>query len=111
MKSAELITAIVMFVIAGILVLLSIRSFSQRGFVMNNAYIYASEEERKTMNKKPYYRQTAIVFCLLSAVFLIIGLSVVLRNDKLLWLQIPVFAGIVVYVAVSTVRIRKSEKK
>ena len=62
MTTAELIIAIVMFVIAGILILLSIRSFLERGFVLNNAYIYASKKERDSMNKKPYYRQTAIVF-------------------------------------------------
>ena len=111
MTAAELIIAIVMFVIAGILVLLSIRSFSGRGFVLNNAYIYASEEDRKTMNKKPYYRQTGIVFCLLSTVFIIIGLSVMLQNYTIEFLQIPIFAGAIIYTAVSSTRIGKTEKK
>ena len=111
MTTAELVIAIVMFVIAGLLILLSIRSFLERGFVLNNAYIYASKEERNSMNKKPYYRQTAIVFCLLSLVFIIIGLSVILRNSKIELLQIPVIAGAIIYTVVSTIQINKQTKK
>lgn len=110
MTTAEWIIAIVVFVIAGILAFLSIRSFLQRGFVLNNAYIYASKEERKTMDKKPYYRQTAIVFCLLSIDFIILGLSVVLHNDKIALLQIPVVAGAIIYAIVSSVMISKKSK-
>ena len=75
MTTAEWITASVVFIIAAILAVVSIRSFLNKGFLFNNAYIYASKEERGKIDKKPYYRQSAIVFCILSAVFLIIGLS------------------------------------
>ena len=110
MTAAEWIVAIVMFGIAGILILLGVRSFLCRGFLLNNAYIYASKEERETMNKRPYYRQTAIIFCLLSMVFLINGVSVILQNYRLeLWL-IPVIAGAVVYAIVSTKRIQRQNK-
>ena len=110
MTTAEWIIAIIVFVIAGILTFFSIRSFLQRGFVLNNAYIYASKEERESMDKKPYYRQTAIVFCLLSIVFVILGLSVVLQNYKIELLQIPVIAGTIIDAAVSSVRIGKRNK-
>ena len=109
MTAAELIIGIIMFVIAGILILLGIRSFSERGFLLNNAYIYASEEEREKMDKKPYYRQTGIVFCLLSLVFIIIGLSVLLQNYKLELLLIPVVAGTIIYAIVSYVLISKKK--
>ena len=75
MTTAEWITASVVFIIASILAVVSIRSFLNKGFLFNNAYIYASKEERGKIDKKPYYRQSAIVFCILSAVFLIISLS------------------------------------
>ena len=109
MTAAELIISIVIFVIAGILILLGIRSISGRGFLLNNAYIYASEEEREKMDKKPYYRQTGIVFCLLSLVFIIIGLSVLLQNYKLELLLIPVVAGTIIYAIVSYVLISKKK--
>ena len=69
MTTAEWITASLVFIIAAILAVVSIRSFQNKGFLFNNAYIYASKEERGKMDKKPYYRQSAIVFCILSAVF------------------------------------------
>lgn len=65
MTAVEVVFAIVFFAIAGLLLFLGIRSFMERGFLLNNAYIYATKEERKTMNKKKYYRQSAVVFCLL----------------------------------------------
>ena len=87
MTSGEWIILIIVFSIAGVLLLFSIRSFFERGFLLNNAYLYASKEERNTMNKKPYYRLSAIVFCFLSAVFIVIGLSLLLHNDKLFCLR------------------------
>ena len=88
MTTAEWITASVVFIIAAILAVVSIRSFLNKGFLFNNAYIYASKEERGKIDKKPYYRQSAIVFCILSAVFLIISLSLLLHRDKLFLLEI-----------------------
>ena len=61
------------------------------------------------MDKKPWYRQSAIVFCLLSAVFAVLGLSIVLQNGKLMLLEIPLFAATVVYALVSTVRIGRKK--
>ena len=66
MKTGELVTAVVMFVLAALLLVLGVRHFLERGYLLNNAWIYASPKERETMDKKPWYRQSAIVFCLLS---------------------------------------------
>ena len=107
MTSAELFAVILVFIIAGIMAILSFRSFKERGFLLNNAYIYASEEERKTMDKKPHYRQSAIVFCLISIVFIIIGLSIVSHNYRLELLEIPLVAGAIIYAVVSSVKINK----
>ncbi len=104
MSVGELVSAIVLFVIAVVLLFLGIRHFQERGFLLNNAYIYASAKERETMDKGPHYRQSAIVFCLLSAVFMIVGLSVVFRNDAILLLEIPVMAAAIVYAVVSSVK-------
>ncbi len=111
MTSAELFAVILVFIIAGIMAILSFRSFKERGFLLNNAYIYASEEERKTMDKKPHYRQSAIVFCLISIVFIIIGLSIVSHNYRLELLEIPLVAGTIIYAIVSSVKINKKAEK
>ena len=106
-----MIALVIVFAIAGVFLLFGIRSFFERGFLLNNAYLYASKEERKTMNKKPYYRQSAIVFCVLSALFLVIGLSLVFQNDKIVLLEIPLIVGAIVYAIASTVWFNKQEKR
>jgi len=111
MTTAEWITALLVFIIAAILAVVSIRSFQNKGFLFNNAYIYASKEERGKMDKKPYYRQSAIVFCILCAVFLVIGLSLLLHKDKLFLLEIPLIVGVIIYAIVSTVQINKQTKR
>ena len=42
MTAGEWIALIAVVVIAGVLLFLGIRSFLERGFLLNNAYIYAS---------------------------------------------------------------------
>ena len=111
MTAGEWITLIIVFSLAGMHLLFSIRSFLERGFLLNNAYLYASKEERETMNKKPYYKQSAIVFCILSAVFLVIGLSLLLQNDKLFLLEIPLIVSVIIYAIISTVQINKRIKR
>ena len=111
MTADELIALIIIFAISVILFLLSIMSFLERGFLLNNAYLYASKEERKTMNKKPYYRQSAIGFCALSVCFLVVGLSLALHQEKLLLLLIPLIVGTIIYVIASTIQIDKEVNK
>lgn len=111
MTVIELVLAIIVFMIAGVCLILGIRSFTERGFVLNNACIFASKEEREAMDKKPYYIQTAIVFCFLCIAFVIIGISIVLRDQRIELLEIPLFIALIIYVSVSTVRINKMVKK
>lgn len=111
MTTAESAVAIIVFVLAGILAFLSILHFAGKGYLINNAYIWASEEERGKMDKRPYYRQSAIVFCLLGAVFLVMGLSIVLQNSTIQLAEIPLLIGALVYAIVSSVKIEKRTKK
>ena len=111
MTPTEWIAAIVVFVIAIALAAISIRSFRNKGFLFNNAYIFASEKERKTMDKKPHYRQSAIVFLLLSIVFFVLGLSIVFEETRINLLEIPLILAAIVYAIVSSVQIRNKERK
>ena len=110
MSVGKLIIAIILFAIAGIFMLLSIRHFCERWYLLNNAYLYASKEQREAMNKSPYYRQSAIVFCVLCIVFVVIGLSVVLQNTMVMLLEIPLFTAVVIYAVISTIKINSSAK-
>jgi hypothetical protein len=50
-------------------------------------------------------------FCILCAVFLVIGLSLLLHKDKLFLLEIPLIVGVIIYAIVSTVQINKQTKR
>ena len=98
---------IIVFVLSGILFALGIRYFGEKGFLLNIAWLYASKEQWAATNKKPYYRQSAIVFCILSAVFIVVGLSLVLQNDRIILFEIPLISGAIIYAIVSSVWINK----
>ena len=111
MGAGTLITAIAVFLLAGVLFFLGIRQLLERGYLLNNAWIYASEAEREKLNKKPYYRQSGIVFCLLGLLFVVIGLYALLKNSALLWLEAALAVGAISYAIVSSVRIIGREKQ
>ena len=53
---------------------LGIRQLLEKGYLLNNAWIYASKEEREKMNKRPYYRQSGICFLMIGAYILLMTL-------------------------------------
>ncbi len=101
---AELVWAIICGVLAIASLIISIMSFKEKGFLFNNAYIWASKQERETMNKKPHYRQSAIAFALCAALFMFMALECVLLTDWL-WIIVGVFAvALLVYAIVFSVK-------
>ena len=104
---AEIITAVILFLIAGVSFLISFRSFREKGFLFNNAYIYASKQEREYMNKKPHYRQTAICFLLIGAFFLIDGIALLSGIDFFFIIAGLVLVTLVIYAIVSSLKIQK----
>lgn len=101
------IAAGVLFLIAAGLFLLSVRSFQEKGFLFNNAYIYASKQEREQMNKKAHYRQSAIVWLLLGITFVLIGFARLLGMDWIFLLVGITIAVTIVYAIVSSIRNEK----
>lgn len=83
----EMIWAMVCGVFAVPCLIISVMSFREKGFLFNNAYIWASEEERERLDKKPYYRQSAIAFALCAAIFAVMALECVLLTGWL-WLVV-----------------------
>ena len=107
----EMITAGILFLIAILAFALSVRSFCGKGFLLNNAYIYADKRERGSMDKKPYYRQTAIVLLFVGLIFLLNGLSLILENDLIFFAVIAILAITVIYAIVSSIVIEKRKRK
>lgn len=52
----QLVGAIICAIIMVTAFVISYFQFKEKGFLFNNAYLYASKAERETMNKSPYYR-------------------------------------------------------
>jgi hypothetical protein len=106
----EIITAIILFAISFFAFVLSVRSFMEKGFLFNNAYIYASKQEREKMNKKPHYRQSAIVFLLIGLIFLLNALAVLIKANWIFYIAIAVVIITCIYAVASSIAIEKNNK-
>ena len=107
----EIIVAIVLLLIAAAAFVMSFRSYQEKGFLLNNAYLYASKKEREAMDKAPYYRQSAVVFALIGLIFLLNGLSLLLGAP---WLGYPAGGVVVIaliYAVASSIAIEKRKKR
>ena len=102
--------AIILFAISAFAFVMSGLSFMGKGFLFNNAYIYASKEEREKMDKKPYYRQSATVFLLIGLIFLLNGFSAIFESEWIFYAVIAVVIIAIVYAIVSSVLIEKNKK-
>ena len=86
---------------------LSLCQFKEKGHPLNNAYLFASENEKKTMDMSPHFRQSAIVFLMLGLLFMFLALDLILDMAIMSWLAIAVGVITVVYAVCSSVKIRK----
>ncbi len=107
----EIIAVSILFIISVFSFFMSIRSFMEKGFLFNNAYIYASKQEREAMNKKPHYRQSAIVFLLMGIVFMLIGLAMLFNADCFFYIVIAIIILTLIYAVVSSITIERRNKQ
>ncbi len=106
----NIIAAIVLGVIAIVCFICSYLQFKEKGFLFNNAYIFASEQEKETMDKKTRYKQSGVIFVLIGIVFLINTIDVILETGWLFYLVIVIAIVAIVYAIVSSVVIEKRQK-
>ena len=85
--------------------------FSGKGYLLNNAYIYASKKERETMDKTPYYRQTAVIFLFLGITFLSLGFAMLLDASWIIYIAGAVILITLIYAIVSSIVIEKRKNK
>ena len=105
----EIIVSIILFAISIFAFIMSIRSFMEKGFLFNNAYIYASKQEREKMDKKPYYRQSSIVFLLLGLIFLLNALATFFKANWIFYIVVVVVIITIIYAVVSSIKIEKKQ--
>ena len=105
---------IIGMIILGLLAILcfvfSYLQFHEKGFLFNNAYIYASKKEREIMDKRPHYKQSGIIFLLLGIIWLINAVDMVLQTGWLFYVFIAIAVITVVYAIISSVIIERRKK-
>ena len=90
---------------------LALEALKRRASCLTMHILYATEEERKTMKKKPWYRQSAIAFCLFSIASILMVLHMIFGNKIFLILQVITIIGAVLYAIISSVIITRRENK
>ena len=108
---ADILVAYALLAVSIFVFILSIRSFLEKGYLLNNAYIYASKKERETMDKTPYYRQTAVIFLFLGITFLSMGFAMLLDASWIIYIAGAVILITLIYAIVSSIVIEKRKNK
>ena len=75
MRPVQMITGIIFLAFGIGAFVISYLQFKEKGYLFNNAYIWASKQERKQMDenkesKTLYYRQSGFAFILIGFIFL-----------------------------------------
>ena len=104
-----MVVGVICFVIAIIAFVIAILQFVEKGFLFNNAYLWASKEERKRMDKKPYYKQSGVIFLLIGILFSLNALDALLKKDWIFPVVIVIAIGTIIYAIVSSVVIEKKK--
>lgn len=107
MHTNEVITLVILVLISLIFFVLGYFQFKEKGVLLNNAYIYASKEERKQMNKRPHYRQSAVVFVMIGIMFLLNAIELYFKSGWMFFISIGLIFGLIIYAIVSSIIIYK----
>lgn len=110
MRTVEVITIVILFLISIGAFIIGYFQFKEKGILFNNAYLYASKEERATMNKKPHYRQSAIVFASIGFIFLLNAVELLIRSGWLFLIVLGLMILLIVYAIVSSIMISRKNK-
>ena len=100
----KIAVGIVVLLLSMACAVISVFQFRRKGFLFNNAYLYAGKREKEKMNKAPHYRQSGVVFAFLSALFLCIAAECILKTSWLGWISSALTVGVLIYAIVSSVR-------
>ncbi len=106
----KIIGPVILGIIAIVCFIFSYLQFHEKGFLFNNAYIYASKQERDIMDKKPHYKQSGVAFALIGIIFLINAIDMFFQTEWLFYLVIGIAIIAILYAIVSSVMIEQRKK-
>lgn len=90
--------------------ILGIMQLCERGVPLNNAYLFASKEERLKMNKTPHFRQSGMVLILCGAALTLIASSIAFGVSLMFYLSFGCLGAALIYAIVSEIIIQKNSK-
>ena len=98
---------IFLFFLMFVSLIFSILAFSGRDIILDDAYLKATEEDKRTMDKKAYRLQSAVIFLFIAVISLCNALRAVLHLPFFTYLA-AVFGVIgIVFAIVSHYKIKK----
>lgn len=108
MTLTGIVLSVLLFAGAAFLTVFGVRHLLCKGYCFNNAYIYASKDERESMDKTPYYKQSGIILLMVSGVFLLNLLQIVFKLKIFMYVSFVLIAAIFAYAVVSSIRLEKN---
>lgn len=100
---SKFLWAVIFAILALIFLILSIAQFKGIGLPLNNAYIWSSKEDQKTMEKYPLYRQSGIAFAICALLFLTMALECIFVTVWL-WFLVCVLTVVLLIYAISSTK-------
>lgn len=104
MSTPQIIIAIITFLMSIICFFISYRQYKEKGFLFNNSYLHATEEERRKMDKKSAYKQSKVVFALVGFAFLTLSLEILTTWVWLLFIVLALICCTIIYAIVSYIK-------
>ena len=116
MDTVRIVGGAIFLAIAAGAFVVSWLQFKEKGYLFNNAYFWASREERGRMDenkesKKPYYRQSGAVFMLIGICCLIFAAYMI---TEWVWMYAAFWMAVifaVVYAVASSVKIERRQQR
>lgn len=112
MGLGQVVAGIVLLVLAAGLLALSCLQFLEKGYLLNNAYLWASKDERRRMDeaperKRPHYRQSGVTFLFLALGFLALAIYCLTGQTWPYFLFWGCMLAAAVYAVVSSIQIER----
>lgn len=107
----NIVETVISSVFSAACLIIAIMQLNNKGHLINNSYIWASKEERLKLDKKPYYRQSGIIFVMLTLVFALLALEAAFGIGWIIYLVFGALGITLVYSIASEVLIEKKKKE
>lgn len=112
MDTGQIAGGIIFLVLAIVAFVISYFQFKEKGYLFNNAYVWASQAERKRMDenkesKRPHYRQSGFAFMFIGIICL--SEAAYIATDWI-WMSAAFWISViiaVVYAIVSSIQIER----